>query len=717
MSVLGNPSFPPDSSDEETTDDNPLFQPSEPTGDNPLFQPREPTGDNPLYQPREPSGDDPLYQSQSDAGTGGGGEGESGGGSSGDGGNYVDPASVWSDVGPKGSEGESGGGSSGGEGESGGGSSGNGGNYVDPASGWSDVGPRGSGSGHDFVTELPNGSFRVHYPWLGGASDGVNALVDVVEQWGENCLGLIGIKDSYRITEDLRDLEYFLKKRDLPHPEDVGVSEALERYRDNADLLTRIESNLEYRDTGVEHISTEDLPKKLRSARRRVENTLNDLGETLEVAADEGLGKIGDGEFNRMTPKREGEILGSLFHAVDEIAIEIRKASEDAKEAALGINRQSPGGNDGDDSDTGDDSPTDPVTAAEKAAAAAEEAAVAAEEAAAAAEEALAAASEASTTPPEEVVAAAAEQAAASAAQKAVAAILEAQQPEGQGSSASGTGEGSAGDDSSNADGSGADEESSSSGSEPDQDDEGDADMPSGTPVPQGGTGGGLEMVPMLAMTALSALVSAIQPVLADLMNPTDQQNNDADPTAKETPPPEPSPQPVPPPDAPPPADAAAAGQPESPPPSAAMSWGTVDMKLPDGSTQKVSPAVSEAVNKELNNPNGSDARAAYTGTSAGPWTAVDTANVRTGDVFQWAEINNSNGQDDTTVQTDHTALVVDTNAGRQIVVNGRFVPLDTNNPPIEGEGWRSEFRGFFRPSGAGIEVDGGPVPAAAAAV
>ncbi|WP_157172482.1 hypothetical protein [Nocardia pneumoniae] len=651
-------------------------------------------------------------------------EAGSGGGSTGLGDDYVDPAANWSDAGPRSggelaeSEGAAGDSPSGSgyegagpggylteddgadvEAGSGAGSTGLGDDYVDPAANWSDAGPR-DGRSHDFVTELPDGSFRVHYPWLGGGSEELNATIELVEQWAENCLGLIGINDSRRIKEDLRDLEYFLKNNGLVSPEDVGLSTALDRYRGSVDQLNRIESNLEYRDTGVEHISTEELPKELRRARSRVENTLNDLGETLTIAADEGLGRTGDGEFNQMTSAREREILGSLSHAVDEIETEIHKVSKVADDAARNIDEHAP--------DHDDDASSS--TAEEEELATVEEQREAAEEELAVAEAELAAVQETAVT------------------QEELAAAVTAAQASGTDESApaSGSDDSTGGADSDNSDdedpgpgdsGSPGTEPGSNSDSETDQTDE---DVAAAPPEASSDSSSGmLEMLPMLAMSAISALVPAIQPLLSGLANQSDQQNNDTETAPDDTPapaagaPPEPGGAP----DAAPPPDAAAAdAEAAPPPPTAAMSWGTVDMTLPDGTTQKVSPAVAEAVNKELNNPNGSDARAAYTGTSAGPWTAVDTAAVRTGDILQWAEIEDSDGVSGATVQSDHTALVVETGAGRQIIVGGQLVPLDPNNPPIEKPGGRSEFRGFFRPSGAGVEAGGESVTTGAAA-
>jgi hypothetical protein len=131
-----------------------------------------------------------------------------------------------------------------------------------------------------------------------------------------------------------------------------------------------------------------------------------------------------------------------------------------------------------------------------------------------------------------------------------------------------------------------------------------------------------------------------------------------------------------------------------TPPPVGAGGRSMVDMKLPDGTTQKVSSAVAQAVNKELNNPNGSDARSAYTGTpgqpSAGsPWVSADSAHLQTGDVVQWA---------------NRSAIVVVEPSGLEVIVNGHLVPLDPNNPPDGGTGGYGEFQGFFHPSGSDLD-------------
>ncbi|OQS14481.1 hypothetical protein B0T36_13150 [Nocardia donostiensis] len=124
---------------------------------------------------------------------------------------------------------------------------------------------------------------------------------------------------------------------------------------------------------------------------------------------------------------------------------------------------------------------------------------------------------------------------------------------------------------------------------------------------------------------------------------------------------------------------------------------GMVDAQLPNGTTQKVSSTVAEALNRAVNNPNGSDARAAYAGTPGeatpgAPWTAVDASNLRTGDVVQWE---------------NRSALVVVTPDGLYTITSGQMVPLDTNNPVDDGRGSYGAFQGFFHPSG--VDTATGP--------
>ncbi|MET9489855.1 hypothetical protein [Nocardia sp. NPDC006630] len=155
--------------------------------------------------------------------------------------------------------------------------------------------------------------------------------------------------------------------------------------------------------------------------------------------------------------------------------------------------------------------------------------------------------------------------------------------------------------------------------------------------------------------------------------------------------------------------------------PPATATKSMVDMKLPDGSTQQVSSVVAAAVNHEVNNPNGSDARGAYDGTpgaatATSPWSAVGTSllpsgesvpDLQTGDVVQWA---------------DRTALIVVENGHPQMILDGHMVPFDPaafldpakpQDPNIQKllgtHGDPGTFQGFFHPSGA--ELDAGAQP------
>ncbi|WP_280233646.1 hypothetical protein [Nocardia cyriacigeorgica] len=141
-------------------------------------------------------------------------------------------------------------------------------------------------------------------------------------------------------------------------------------------------------------------------------------------------------------------------------------------------------------------------------------------------------------------------------------------------------------------------------------------------------------------------------------------------------------------------------------PPAVVMPGGMTDAKLPDGSSQKVSSVVASALNKETYNDNGSDARAAYAGTTgqhtpSNPWVAVDpnstdpNQRLRTGDVIQWE---------------NRTALVVMNEAGLNVMLNGQLVQIDPNNPPDDGHGPFGKFQGFFHPTG--IDKAGGDATA-----
>ncbi len=116
-----------------------------------------------------------------------------------------------------------------------------------------------------------------------------------------------------------------------------------------------------------------------------------------------------------------------------------------------------------------------------------------------------------------------------------------------------------------------------------------------------------------------------------------------------------------------------------------------------DGETQQVPSVVADAINKELNNPNGSNAIDAYTGTpgenSTGqPWQQLDDlSKLQTGDVVQWQ---------------DRSSLVVHDDKGLHMIVDGQIVPLTqdtTQSPPQDAYGAYGDFKGFFHPSGADL--------------
>jgi hypothetical protein len=124
-----------------------------------------------------------------------------------------------------------------------------------------------------------------------------------------------------------------------------------------------------------------------------------------------------------------------------------------------------------------------------------------------------------------------------------------------------------------------------------------------------------------------------------------------------------------------------------------------VDMPL-DGKTYKVSSVVADAFQKEMNNPNGCDARAAYAGTTGAqspgtPWTSVEVGDpqhpLKTGDVVQWG---NRSG-----------LLIVDPDGTLKVMFNGAPVPLDAEVPPAGRE--------FFHPSGSDLDGAAQQAPSA----
>jgi hypothetical protein len=105
-----------------------------------------------------------------------------------------------------------------------------------------------------------------------------------------------------------------------------------------------------------------------------------------------------------------------------------------------------------------------------------------------------------------------------------------------------------------------------------------------------------------------------------------------------------------------------------------------VDMKLPDGSTQKVSSVVADAVNREFNNPNGSDAEGAY-GAALGQLKQIDPSAAHTGDIVQWE---------------NHSAVIVrESQDNAYMIIDGEPKPLN-----LLQQGDHSDYR-FFHPSGA----------------
>lgn len=214
-----------------------------------------------------------------------------------------------------------------------------------------------------------------------------------------------------------------------------------------------------------------------------------------------------------------------------------------------------------------------------------------------------------------------------------------------------------------------------------------------GAPAGDGGMG---VMMPMMMMGMMSQMMQqAMQQQKQDEAAERDREEREReDEEPQSAPAPNAGPAPAAP-AAPPPGTTAPPVQTDAPPapPAPDTPKSMVDMKLPDGSSQRVSSVVSEAINRELNNPNGSDARAAYQGTpgeatAGSPWVSVESSAVATGDIAQWE---------------NRSALVVLTDSGLQAIVNGQMVPLDPHNPPDGGQGGYGEFRGFFHPSGADI--------------
>lgn len=217
----------------------------------------------------------------------------------------------------------------------------------------------------------------------------------------------------------------------------------------------------------------------------------------------------------------------------------------------------------------------------------------------------------------------------------------------------------------------------------------GDSSAPAPTPIPAqtpSSMGGMESMIPAALMSSLAG-----NNLTGNNRNPSqDPRARDPRDTDLDASPYAPHPEAVPIPGSEMPAPVTAPESLGTPPQTVAPRGGMVDIKLPDGSSQRASSVVAEAVNRELHNPNGSDGRAAYAGTpaqasSGSPWTQVDSATVRTGDVVQWE---------------NRSALVVATDEGLKVIVNGQVLPLDPHNPPDDGNGAYGDFIGFFHPTG-----------------
>ncbi|GAA5104416.1 hypothetical protein [Nocardia iowensis] len=218
------------------------------------------------------------------------------------------------------------------------------------------------------------------------------------------------------------------------------------------------------------------------------------------------------------------------------------------------------------------------------------------------------------------------------------------------------------------------------------------------------GAADGLAQQMMLSQLA-SSMMNRNSPVNR-MDRPTPRQD---DPPRDDSAPTSPSPAPSMPQDTPPaapPADTIATAAPpaDSGPPSPPPSNKPVDMKLPDGTTQKTSSVVAEAVQKEWNNPNGGNAQDAYAGTpgqkSPENWLQIGPEEVDTGDVVTWGE---------------RSAVVVEKEGSLYLVAHQKLLKLDdVNNPPDDGHGAYGDFVAYFRPVGAQLDKSGDADTAAA---
>ncbi|KAA8881907.1 hypothetical protein F3087_40285 [Nocardia colli] len=194
-------------------------------------------------------------------------------------------------------------------------------------------------------------------------------------------------------------------------------------------------------------------------------------------------------------------------------------------------------------------------------------------------------------------------------------------------------------------------------------------------------------MIPVMLTQLVSTLAQTASGLFErqqDRQRELDLQNSQKQPQPETVPPAAEPAAPVPAPTTTPPTPPASVDPPLPPPVSAPPT--VVDMRL-GGVQQQVSSVVAQAVNKEMSNPNGSDAVAAYAGTAGeqSSWAPVSESQVHTGDVAKWQY---------------HTGVVVMINGKLHMIVNGAVVELDPHNPPDGRHGAYGDFAGFFHPSG-----------------
>ena len=140
--------------------------------------------------------------------------------------------------------------------------------------------------------------------------------------------------------------------------------------------------------------------------------------------------------------------------------------------------------------------------------------------------------------------------------------------------------------------------------------------------------------------------------------------------------------------------------------PAAAGSGNRLVSASLDGENQQLPSVIADAVNKELNNPDGSNAVEAYSGTlgessTAQPWQELDPKDPNswhTGDVMEWH---------------DRSALVVHDDKGLYLIIDGNLHALtikdgivqEEQDPPHDDFGAYGDFKGVFRPTGAALNA------------